>query len=44
MSGSASSSGDRPLVGVTTYVTPAKWSYWEMEAALRDQWEIEEEA
>jgi gamma-glutamyl-gamma-aminobutyrate hydrolase PuuD len=24
----------RPLVGITTYVTPAKWSYWELEAAL----------
>src|SRR2546421_5150410 len=34
MSGSASSNASRPVVGVTTYVTPAKWSYWEMEAAL----------
>ena len=24
----------RPVVGITTYVTPAKWSYWEVEAAL----------
>src|SRR5919204_4416898 len=24
----------RPLVGITTYVAPAKWSYWELEAAL----------
>jgi putative glutamine amidotransferase len=24
----------RPLIGITTYVTPAKWSYWELEAAL----------
>jgi putative glutamine amidotransferase len=24
----------RPLVGITTYVVPAKWSYWELEAAL----------
>src|SRR5919109_1379679 len=24
----------RPLVGITTYVTPASWSYWELEAAL----------
>ena len=24
----------RPVIGITTYVTPAKWSYWEMEAAL----------
>ncbi|MDQ2983278.1 MAG: gamma-glutamyl-gamma-aminobutyrate hydrolase family protein [Actinomycetota bacterium] len=24
----------RPVVGITTYVTPAKWSYWELEAAL----------
>jgi putative glutamine amidotransferase len=24
----------RPLIGITTYVTPAKWSYWETEAAL----------
>jgi gamma-glutamyl-gamma-aminobutyrate hydrolase PuuD len=26
--------GSRPVVGITTYVTPAKWSYWELEAAL----------
>jgi putative glutamine amidotransferase len=24
----------RPLVGITTYVTSARWSYWELEAAL----------
>jgi putative glutamine amidotransferase len=24
----------RPLIGITTYVTPAKWGYWELEAAL----------
>ncbi|HEU5277625.1 MAG TPA: gamma-glutamyl-gamma-aminobutyrate hydrolase family protein [Gaiellaceae bacterium] len=24
----------RPLIGITTYVTPARWSYWELEAAL----------
>jgi gamma-glutamyl-gamma-aminobutyrate hydrolase PuuD len=24
----------RPVVGITTYVTPARWSYWELEAAL----------
>jgi putative glutamine amidotransferase len=24
----------RPLIGITTYVTPAQWSYWELEAAL----------
>ena len=24
----------RPLIGITTYVTPAKWSYWDLEAAL----------
>ena len=23
-----------PLVGITTYVVPARWSYWELEAAL----------
>src|SRR3989440_3880097 len=34
MSGSASSNASRPVVAVTTYVTPAKGSYWEMEAAL----------
>ncbi len=27
-------SAARPLVGITTYVTPAKWSYWKLEAAL----------
>jgi putative glutamine amidotransferase len=34
MSGSASSNEPRPLVGITTYVTPARWSYWDREAAL----------
>src|SRR5436190_13180581 len=34
MSGSGCSSVARPLIGITTYVTPAKWSYWELEAAL----------
>jgi len=24
----------RPLIGITTYVTPAKWSHWDTEAAL----------
>ena len=24
----------KPVVGITTYITPAKWSYWEVEAAL----------
>jgi putative glutamine amidotransferase len=24
----------RPLIGITTYVTQARWSYWEVEAAL----------
>jgi putative glutamine amidotransferase len=24
----------KPLVGITTYVTSAKWSYWDVEAAL----------
>ncbi|MDQ2968267.1 MAG: gamma-glutamyl-gamma-aminobutyrate hydrolase family protein [Actinomycetota bacterium] len=24
----------KPLIGITTYVTPANWSYWELEAAL----------
>jgi gamma-glutamyl-gamma-aminobutyrate hydrolase PuuD len=24
----------RPVVGITTYVAPAKWSFWELEAAL----------
>jgi putative glutamine amidotransferase len=24
----------KPIVGITTYVTPARWSYWELEAAL----------
>jgi len=36
MNGSASSSEarSRPVVGITTYVTPAKWGYWELEAVL----------
>jgi gamma-glutamyl-gamma-aminobutyrate hydrolase PuuD len=24
----------RPVIGITTYLTPAKWSYWDEEAAL----------
>ena len=24
----------RPVIGITTYVTPARWSHWELEAAL----------
>lgn len=24
----------RPLIGITTYVVPARWSYWELDAAL----------
>jgi gamma-glutamyl-gamma-aminobutyrate hydrolase PuuD len=24
----------RPVIGITTYVTPARWGYWELEAAL----------
>jgi putative glutamine amidotransferase len=24
----------RPLIGITTYVVPAKWTYWDQEAAL----------
>lgn len=27
----------RPLIGITTYVTPARWSYWDLEAALIPQ-------
>jgi putative glutamine amidotransferase len=34
MRGSGCSSVVRPVVGITTYVTPAKWSYWDTEAAL----------
>jgi gamma-glutamyl-gamma-aminobutyrate hydrolase PuuD len=34
MNGSASSNEGRPVVGITTYVTPAKWGSWELEAAL----------
>src|ERR671936_372148 len=33
-SSSASKAPTRPVVGITTYVAPAKWSYWELEAAL----------
>jgi gamma-glutamyl-gamma-aminobutyrate hydrolase PuuD len=25
---------EKPLIGITTYVTPATWGYWELEAAL----------
>ncbi len=28
------SAGSKPVVGVTTYLTRAAWSYWELEAAL----------
>jgi putative glutamine amidotransferase len=24
----------RPVIGITTYITPAAWGYWELEAAL----------
>ena len=24
----------RPVIGITTYVTPAKWGYWDVEASL----------
>ena len=24
----------RPVIGITTYVTPARWNHWELEAAL----------
>jgi len=34
MRGSGCSSVARPVVGITTYVTSAKWSYWDTEAAL----------
>jgi putative glutamine amidotransferase len=34
MSGSASSNERKPIIGITTYVTPARWSYWEREVAL----------
>ena len=34
MSGSASSNERRPLIGITTYVTPARWSYWDRDAVL----------
>ncbi|HEX6701584.1 MAG TPA: gamma-glutamyl-gamma-aminobutyrate hydrolase family protein [Gaiellaceae bacterium] len=27
----------RPLIGITTYVEPARWGYWELEAALIPQ-------
>ena len=32
--GTAHRRGRRPVVGITTYVTPARWSYWDTEAAL----------
>jgi len=34
MSGSGCSSVVRPVVGITTYVTDARWGYWNLEAAL----------
>jgi putative glutamine amidotransferase len=34
MSAKGCSSVARPVIGITTYVTPAKWSYWEREAVL----------
>jgi putative glutamine amidotransferase len=34
MNASGCSNVAKPLIGITTYVTPAKWSYWELEAAL----------
>ena len=34
MSESGSSNVGRPVVGITIYVTPARWSYWDREAAL----------
>src|SRR5712691_4810147 len=34
MSGSVFSNERRPVVGITTYVTPARWSSWDTEAAL----------
>src|SRR5919204_2141430 len=34
MSGSVSSNERRPVIGITTYVTQARWSYWDREAAL----------
>jgi putative glutamine amidotransferase len=34
MSASGCSSVARPVIGITTYVTPAKWSYWDREAVL----------
>jgi putative glutamine amidotransferase len=34
MNRSGCSNVARPVVGITTYVTPAKWSYWALEAAL----------
>ena len=27
----------RPVIGITTYVTPARWSHWELEASLIPQ-------
>jgi putative glutamine amidotransferase len=34
MSASGCSSVARPVIGITTYITPAKWSYWDREAVL----------
>jgi gamma-glutamyl-gamma-aminobutyrate hydrolase PuuD len=31
---SGSPNGSRPLIGITTYVTPAKWGAWDAETAL----------
>jgi putative glutamine amidotransferase len=30
----AAESAPRPVIGITTYVTPARWGYWDLEAAL----------
>src|SRR4051812_10338428 len=32
--GSSSVDSPRPVIGITTYVVPARWSDWELEAAL----------
>jgi putative glutamine amidotransferase len=32
--GSSNVASSRPVVGITTYLVPAKWSYWELDAAL----------
>jgi putative glutamine amidotransferase len=34
MSGSGSSNAARPIVGITTYLTRARWSDWDVDAAL----------